>query len=177
MTHSALKHLQVVGTFLLRSVATTLTLNPSSLGSWYIETRTKWRVLCRWIFIWIFIQFSLKFASGNPIIDDKPALVRVNAWCLTYSKPLPEPLMTQFIDAYIDGLMQERCNSSALAMELRLSCINPLICGTGFHVANVGSSHYLNQILDYQVIVDWKLGNKLQWNFFIQIQNIYFNEI
>ena len=29
---------------------------------------------------------------------------------------------------YIDGLVQERCNSSALAMELRLSCINPLIC-------------------------------------------------
>ena len=29
---------------------------------------------------------------------------------------------------YIDGLMQERRNSSALAMELRLSCTNPLIC-------------------------------------------------
>ena len=28
---------------------------------------------------------------------------------------------------YIDGLAQERCNSIALAMELRLSCINPLI--------------------------------------------------
>ena len=29
---------------------------------------------------------------------------------------------------YIEGLMQERRNSSALAMELRLSCIDPLIC-------------------------------------------------
>ena len=28
---------------------------------------------------------------------------------------------------HIDGLVQERCNSSALAMELRLSCTNPLI--------------------------------------------------
>ena len=28
----------------------------------------------------------------------------------------------------IDGLMQERCNSSVLAMELRLSCINPIRC-------------------------------------------------
>ena len=28
----------------------------------------------------------------------------------------------------IDGLVQERRNSSALAIELRLSCINPLIC-------------------------------------------------
>ena len=26
------------------------------------------------------------------------------------------------------GLIQERCNSSALAVELRLSCINPLLC-------------------------------------------------
>ena len=28
---------------------------------------------------------------------------------------------------YLDGLVQERRNSSALAMELRLSCINPSI--------------------------------------------------
>ena len=28
----------------------------------------------------------------------------------------------------IDGLVQERRNSSALAMELRLSCTNPLKC-------------------------------------------------
>ena len=28
---------------------------------------------------------------------------------------------------YIDGLMHERRNSIALAMELRLSCINPSI--------------------------------------------------
>ena len=28
----------------------------------------------------------------------------------------------------IDGLVQERRNSSALAMELRLSCINPSMC-------------------------------------------------
>ena len=31
----------------------------------------------------------------------------------------------QAADLQIDGLMQERRNSSALAMELRLSCINP----------------------------------------------------
>ena len=29
---------------------------------------------------------------------------------------------------YIDGLVQERLNSNALAMELRLSCTNPSIC-------------------------------------------------
>ena len=38
-------------------------------------------------------------------------------------------LWTYVMDkANIDGLMQERCNSSALAMELHLSCINPSIC-------------------------------------------------
>ena len=30
-------------------------------------------------------------------------------------------------DTHIDGLVQERCNSSVLAMELLLSCINPFI--------------------------------------------------
>ena len=29
---------------------------------------------------------------------------------------------------HIDGLVQERRNSSALAMELHLACTNPLIC-------------------------------------------------
>ena len=33
--------------------------------------------------------------------------------------------------SYIDGLMQERRNSSVLAMELRLSCTNPLIYHMG----------------------------------------------
>ena len=33
---------------------------------------------------------------------------------------------------HLDGLVQERRNSIALAMELRLSCINPSICLTGY---------------------------------------------
>ena len=33
---------------------------------------------------------------------------------------------------HIDGLAQERRSSSALAMELRLSCINPSICQLPF---------------------------------------------
>ena len=32
-----------------------------------------------------------------------------------------EPMMTQFTDAYINGLVQERRNSIANALELRLS--------------------------------------------------------
>ena len=35
---------------------------------------------------------------------------------------------------HIDGLMQERRNSGVLAMELRLSCINPSICSVAFDI-------------------------------------------
>ena len=44
-------------------------------------------------------------------------------------------------DSYIDGLVQGRHNSSALAMELHLSCINPSICDANpsiSHIAPVG---------------------------------------
>ena len=39
----------------------------------------------------------------------------------------------------IDGLMQERRNSIALAMELRLSCINPPICDIGICIHTLNS--------------------------------------
>ena len=38
-------------------------------------------------------------------------------------------IKTYFQSSYIDGLVQERRNSSALAMQLRLSCTNPSISG------------------------------------------------
>ena len=60
------------------------------------------------IFKWIFlnengripIQISLKFVPKSPI-DNKSALVQVMAWHRTGDKPLPEPMMTQFTDAYM----------------------------------------------------------------------------
>ena len=45
------------------------------------------------------IQISLKLVLRSPV-DNKPALVQVMAWRQTGDKPLPEPMMTQFIDAY-----------------------------------------------------------------------------
>ena len=36
-------------------------------------------------------------------------------------------IISLFFVKHIDGLVQERRNSSALAIELRLSCTNPLI--------------------------------------------------
>ena len=48
----------------------------------------------------ILIQISLKYVPRSPI-DNKPALVQVMAWRRTGDKPLPGPMMTQFIDAYV----------------------------------------------------------------------------
>ena len=46
--------------------------------------------------IWI----SHKFVARSPI-DNKPALVQVMAWSRRGDKPLPEPMLTQFTDAYM----------------------------------------------------------------------------
>ena len=46
------------------------------------------------------IQISLNLVPGSPI-DNKPALVQVMAWCWTGDKPLSEPMLTQFTDAFM----------------------------------------------------------------------------
>ena len=60
--------------------------------------------ICKCIFLneydRIPIQISLKFVPMDPI-DNKPTLIQVMAWRLTGDKPLPEPVLTQFIDAYM----------------------------------------------------------------------------
>ena len=48
----------------------------------------------------ILIQVTLKLVPSGPI-GNKPALVQVMVWRLTGSKPLPEPMMAQFTDAYM----------------------------------------------------------------------------
>ena len=49
----------------------------------------------------ITMKISLKFVPRSPI-DNKPALVQVMAWRRTGDKPLPEPMLTHFTDAYIN---------------------------------------------------------------------------
>ena len=57
------------------------------------------------------------------------------------------------VACHIDGLMQEICNSSALALELRLSCINPSIWIANYNVAIIGT------------LCSWlKLFYKFSWN-------------
>ena len=46
------------------------------------------------------IQISLKCVPRSPI-DNKPALIQVVVWRRIGDKPLPEPMMTQFTDAYM----------------------------------------------------------------------------
>ena len=46
------------------------------------------------------IQIPLKYIPRSPI-DNKSALAQIMAWRRTGDKPLPEPTMTQFIDAYM----------------------------------------------------------------------------
>ena len=48
----------------------------------------------------ISIRISLKYVLRGPI-DNRPALVQVLAWHRTGDKPLPEPTLTQFTDAYM----------------------------------------------------------------------------
>ena len=50
--------------------------------------------------LWILIRISLKFVHKFPI-DNTPALIQIMAWCLTGNKPLSEPMMTYFTDAYM----------------------------------------------------------------------------
>ena len=48
----------------------------------------------------ILIQISLKLVPSGQI-DNKPAFVQVMVWRWTGDKPLPEPMMAQFTDAYM----------------------------------------------------------------------------
>ena len=48
----------------------------------------------------ISIELSLKIVADGPI-DNKPALLKIMAWHQIYDKPLSEPMLTRFTDAYM----------------------------------------------------------------------------
>ena len=60
---------------------------------------------------WLSIRISLKFVTKGPF-DNKPALVQVVAWRGTGGMPLPEPMMTQFSDAYMRHQGEMSLNST-----------------------------------------------------------------
>ena len=51
----------------------------------------------------VLIRISLKFIPKGPI-DNKPALCQLMAWRRTGDKPLPEPMMAYFTEAYMRHL-------------------------------------------------------------------------
>ena len=50
--------------------------------------------------VWILIKISLKFVSKGPIYNI-PVLVQITAWRRSGDKPLSEPMMVSFTDAYM----------------------------------------------------------------------------
>ena len=50
--------------------------------------------------IWISIKISQKIVPKG-LIDNKAALDKVMAWCRKGNRPLPETVLIQFTDAYM----------------------------------------------------------------------------
>ena len=68
----------------------------------------------------ITIQISLKFVPKCSI-DNKPALIQVMAWRRTGTKPLPEPMITQFTNAYMWHLWENELTHCGRVMDICLS--------------------------------------------------------
>ena len=73
------------------------TLRPRQTGCLFPDNTFKMHFL---ELKWISIEISLKFVPKDPI-NNIPALVQIMAWRRLGDKPLPDPVMTQFNDAYM----------------------------------------------------------------------------
>ena len=90
--------------------ATIILRNPHPLYRWFnsLRPRQNRRHFADDVFkcnllnenVWIPIKISLKFVPNGPI-NNIPALVQIMARRRTGDKPLSEPMMTQFNDAYM----------------------------------------------------------------------------
>ena len=126
----------------------------------------------------ILIQISLKYVPRSPI-DNKTALVQVMAWRRTGDKPLPGPMMTQFIHHIFDtrgrwvykwGVLQ--LSSSIFPMDTFLLPLNiPLMlwqngCYLSAQVSNLpkGSINKM-PILLFSNVFSWMKMFVFDWNF------------
>ena len=78
-------------------------------------------------------QQAITWASAEPDLCHYMASLNQN-----------ELKQTKWMNGYFNGLVQERGNSSALAMELPLSCTNPLINGLGVILMKAVASQDIN---------------------------------
>ena len=56
-----------------------------------------------WMKSFILFQISLKFVPKGPI-NNEAIFLQVRAWCRKGDKPLPEQMLNQFTDAYMQHL-------------------------------------------------------------------------
>ena len=69
---------------------------------------------------------------GNPLVTSQFHLPKASdVECISMS--LHHHALSSYLVCQINGLVQERRNSSALALELHLSCINPSKCYIWYH--------------------------------------------
>ena len=117
-------------TVLLSSVS----LNWDGIGRWnpsswktnvYLTLSPPYHVLSYLIYFqWKYLNVGfIKVDDSLHLLHCKNRIISQNWWKCGI-QCCWQPIPTQFC---IDGGVQERCNSSALAMELRLSCPNPSI--------------------------------------------------
>ena len=76
-------------------------MNPAYNGCHFVDKIVKQLFVTENVCILIWI--SIKVISEGPT-DNKSSLVQVMAWHLSGDKPLHEPVMTQFTDAYMHHL-------------------------------------------------------------------------
>ena len=92
-----------------------------SYCTWWYET--KWFKFEMHFHEWKKIKFQIKLHWNSFLIDDRSPLFAGSGLMLNSF----QATMISLIIHYLNGLVQERLNSSALAVELRLSCTNPSI--------------------------------------------------
>ena len=80
---------------------------------------------------WLLVRYSFLVAS-LPQSNDVAKKIEYLEESLSQLKIAKDSLDQKYLwvlekglDGYVDGFVEERCYSSALAMELPLSCINP----------------------------------------------------
>ena len=133
--------------------------------------------ILKWIFLnengKISIQISLKYVPKSSI-DNKPALVQVMAWCRTGDKPLSEPTMTQFTDAYIfiqfslksvhkDSLVRIDSNNGSVAPMINKPLSEPLGRRSSFWIES-------RCMWSYQIYMH-EFKRKLCFNLYGMLQN------
>ena len=101
--------------------ATTLGISPENVAEWRPRTRLREE----------FLSGSSPHSVAFQMLSDMLLIKNTQIYHVKYQLHQPQQSAELLKTVHhIDGLGQERRNSNALAMELRLSCTDPSICET-----------------------------------------------